>query len=300
VTQQLPPLNALRAFDAVARHGSITRAAAELCVTPGAITKQIQLLEEFLGVDLFLRGHREIVINSKGEQYHRAISQALMDIQGATEKIKAGSKEHVLKIRSYTTFSIRWLIPHAAKFLAANPDISLELTTSLEPIDFAREEIDCAIRMGNAEWPNMNATKLIDNVIIPVCSPKYLAGKKITKPKDLLSHKLLHIKRRPHDWSYWLTGNGLGSEPIPEGMICENSEFAYSAAKEGLGIVMAQYFLVHEDLEAGRLVRPVEQTHDCGANSYYLITPSQKKESIHTKKFKEWILNEIKASKDKP
>jgi len=297
---ELPPLNALKAFDSVARHESVSHAANELCVTPGAITKQIQHLESFLGVPLFIRRHRQIILNEQGKIFQRAVSKALLEIQTATNNIKGSAQNSTLKIRSYTTFSIRWLIPHAPKFLSANPEISLELTTSLDPVDFARDNIDCAIRLGSGDWPNATSTKLIDNVIVPVCSPQYLMGKKMKTPKDLLACNLLHIKRRPNDWNLWFSGIGLSVDSIPQGMMCENSEIAYSAAKEGLGIAMAQYFLVRDDIELGKLVRPVMQSHDCGDNTYYLVMPSNTQQNIHSRKFKEWILSEIEGSKDRP
>jgi len=297
---ELPPLNALKAFDSVARHESVSHAANELCVTPGAITKQIQHLESFLGVPLFIRRHRQIILNEQGKIFQRAVSKALLEIQNATNSIKGSAQNNTLKIRSYTTFSIRWLIPHAPKFLSANPEISLELTTSLDPVDFARDNIDCAIRLGSGDWPNATSTKLIDNVIVPVCSPEYLKGKKMKTPKDLLACNLLHIKRRPNDWNLWFSGIGLSVDVMPQGMMCENSEIAYSAAKEGLGIAMAQYFLVRDDIELGKLVRPVMQSHDCGDNTYYLVMPSNTQQNIHSRKFKEWILAEIEGSKDRP
>jgi LysR family glycine cleavage system transcriptional activator len=297
---ELPPLNALKAFDSVARHESVSHAANELCVTPGAITKQIQHLESFLGAPLFIRRHRQIILNEKGKIFQRAVSKALLEIQTAANSIKGSAQNSTLKIRSYTTFSIRWLIPHAPKFLSANPEISLELTTSLDPVDFARDNIDCAIRLGSGDWPNATSTKLIDNVIVPVCSPEYLKGKKIKQPKDLLTCNLLHIKRRPNDWNLWFSGIGLSVDLIPQGMMCENSEIAYSAAKEGLGIAMAQYFLVRDDIELGKLVRPVIQSHDCGDNTYYLVMPSNSQQNIYSRKFKEWILAEIEDSKDRP
>ena len=297
---ELPPLNALKAFDSVARHESVSHAANELCVTPGAITKQIQHLESFLGVPLFIRRHRQIILNEQGKIFQRAVSKVLLEIQTATNNIKGSAQNSTLKIRSYTTFSIRWLIPHAPKFLSANPEISLELTTSLDPVDFARDNIDCAIRLGSGDWPNATSTKLIDNVIVPVCSPQYLKGKKMKTPKDLLACNLLHIKRRPNDWNLWFSGIGLSVDSIPQGMMCENSEIAYSAAKEGLGIAMAQYFLVRDDIELGKLVRPVMQSHDCGDNTYYLVMPSNTQQNIHSRKFKEWILSEIEGSKDRP
>ena len=298
--QELPPLNTLKIFDSVARHESISNAALELNLTPGAVTKQIQKLEEFLGVKLLIRDHRKISLYEKGRQLQIVVSKALLEIKTAVKGIKGAKEKKTLKIRSYTTFSIRWLIPHSPKFLSNNPEISLELTTSLDAVDFSREDIDCAIRLGGGNWPNATAIKLIDNVIIPVCSPKYLQKKKIKTPKDLLSCELLHIKRRPDDWSYWFESCGLSKELIPEEMMCENSEIAYTAAREGLGIAMAQYFLVREDIELGKLVRPVKNFYDCGKYTYYLVMPTKVVGNTYSIKFKNWILEEIKDSRDRP
>jgi len=298
--QELPPLNTLKIFDSVARHESISHAALELNLTPGAVTKQIQQLEEFLGAKLLLREHRKISLNEKGKQLQLVVSKALLEIKTAIKGIKGAKEKKTLKIRSYTTFSIRWLIPRSPKFLSNNPEISLELTTSLDAVDFSREDVDCAIRLGDGNWPNVNAIKLIDNVIIPVCSPKYLQNKKIKTPKDLLSCELLHIKRRPNDWSYWFESCGLSKELIPEEMMCENSEIAYAAAREGLGIAMAQYFLVREEIELGKLVRPVKNFHDCGKYTYYLVMPTKAGSNTNSIKFKNWILEEIKDSRDRP
>jgi LysR family glycine cleavage system transcriptional activator len=298
--QELPPLNTLKIFDSVARHESISRAALELNLTPGAITKQIQQLEEFLGEKLLIREHRKISLNDKGRQFQLVVSKAFLEMKTAIKCIKSTKEKNTVKIRSYTTFSIRWLIPRLSKFLSNNPEISLELTTSLDAIDFSREDIDCAIRLGSGNWPNVSAIKLIDNVIVPVCSPKYLQQKKIKTPKDLLTCELLHIKRRPNDWGYWFESCGLAKEPIPEEMVCENSEIAYAAAREGLGITMAQYFLVREEIELGKLVRPVKNFHDCGKNTYYLVMPTKVAEDINSIKFKNWILEEIKGSRDRP
>ena len=298
--QELPPLNTLKIFDSVARHESISHAALELNLTPGAVTKQIQQLEEFLGAKLLIREHRKISLNEKGRQLQLVVSKALLEIKTAVKGIKAAKEKKTLKIRSYTTFSIRWLIPRSPKFLSNNPEISLELTTSLDSVDFSREDIDCAIRLGGGNWPNATAIKLIDNVIIPVCSPKYLENKKIKTPKDLLSCELLHIKRRPNDWSYWFESCGLSKELIPEEMMCENSEIAYAAAREGLGITMAQYFLVREEIELGKLVRPVKNFYDYGKYTYYLVMPTKAGGNTNSIKFKNWILEEIKDSRDRP
>ena len=181
--QELPPLNTLKIFDSVARHESISHAALELNLTPGAVTKQIQQLEEFLGAKLLLREHRKISLNEKGKQLQLVVSKALLEIKTAIKGIKGAKEKKTLKIRSYTTFSIRWLIPRSPKFLSNNPEISLELTTSLDAVDFSREDVDCAIRLGDGNWPNVNAIKLIDNVIIPVCSLNIYRKKRLKHRK---------------------------------------------------------------------------------------------------------------------
>ena len=292
---RLPPLNAIRAFEAAARHMSITLAADELNVTPGAVSRQIKSLEETLGLQLLQRGHRQISLTRQGSDYYRAVTRAIEALRDATRRLKRRSQRKQLKVRAYTTFAMRWLIPRLSGFHAAHPDIEVLLKASLEPVDFRKEDIDGAIRLGDGDWPGAKSYRLVDNILAPVASPALLkAGPKLKRPADLAQHTLLHTIARPDDWAYWLDAAGGGHAIDPRaGMTYESSAMAYAAAVEGQGIAMAQLFLVEQDLEAGRLAMPFRKTLDMGDFTYYLLTPGHRDEAPNMKTFRLWMLEQF-------
>jgi LysR family glycine cleavage system transcriptional activator len=202
---RLPPLNAIRAFEAAARHLSITVAGNELNVTPGAISRQIRLLEETLDIQLLHRGHRQIALAGPGNDYYRAVTKAMNALRDATRRLMKRAKRRQLKVRAYTIFAMRWLIPRLSSFHTANPGIEVLLTASLDPVDFRKEDIDGAIRLGDGKWSGVNAHRLVSNVLVPVCSPGLLStGAKVRNPEDLKMQTLLHSIARPDDWGYWV------------------------------------------------------------------------------------------------
>ena len=295
---KLPPLNAIRAFEAAARHLSITLAANELNVTPGAISRQIRQLEDMLGVRLFVRGHRQIALTRQGSDYFRSVAKALEIVRDATLRLSKRKQRKQLKFRAYTTFAMRWLIPRLSSFHAAHKDIEVLLTASLEEVDFRKDDLDAAIRLGDGQWPGTNAVRLVSNILTPVASPLLLvADQRLKRPIDLQHHTLLHSVARPDDWGYWLDAAGVGNKVDPRsGMTYQSSAMAYAAAIEGQGVAMAQLFLVEEDLRLGRLVMPFSKTLDMGDYTYYLLTPSHRMESPQMATFREWILNQFKSS----
>lgn len=295
---RLPPLNAIRAFEAAARHLSITVAADELNVTPGAVSRQIRSLEDTLGVQLLHRGHRQISLTGPGEDYYRAITKALDALRDATRRLTRRAKRKQLKVRAYTTFAMRWLIPRLSSFHAANPGIEVLLTASLDPIDFRKEDIDGAIRLGDGKWSGVNTYRLVDNVLLPVCGPGLLsAGAKIRKAADLRHQTLLHSIARPDDWRHWLEAAGVeGEVDARGGMTYQSSAMAYAAAVEGQGFAIAQRFLVEDDLSSGKLVAPFRQTVDMGDYTYYLLTPADRKESPSMTTFRKWLLDQFQPT----
>jgi LysR family glycine cleavage system transcriptional activator len=300
---RLPPLNALRAFEAAARRLSITLAAEDLHVTPGAVSRQIKGLEQTLGFELFTRGHREISLTRQGSDYHRAITRAFDLLREATReatrKATRGRKRQQLKIRAYTTFAMRWLIPRLSGFQAAHPDIEVLLKASLQPVDFRKEDLDGAVRLGDGQWPGAQCTRLVSNVLAPVASPALLkSGHRLKKPADLARHTLLHSIARPDDWRHWLDAAGISDQQVDPaaGMTYESSAMAYAAAIEGQGLAIAQLFLVAKDLEEGRLVMPFKKTVDMGDFTYYLLTPSHREESASMKIFRLWMLDQLRTN----
>ncbi|WP_172151980.1 transcriptional regulator GcvA [Pseudomonas tumuqii] len=297
---KLPPLNAIRAFEAVARHLSITVAADELNVTPGAVSRQIRSLEEFMEQPLFIRGHRQITLTPAGKQYFNAVARIIEELRSATRKLKRPPKRRQIKVRAYTTFAMQWLIPRLASFHQEHPKIEVLLTASLDPVDFHNEDLDAAIRLGSGDWPNCNCYVLSDNVLAPVCSPALLDSEPgLHAPADVAEYSMLHSLARPDDWTHWLEATGvIGQVDARAGMSYQSSSMAYAAAVGGQGIAMAQLFLVEKELREGTLVRPFAQSVDMGAYTYYLLTPKHRAESEDMTTFRLWLLEQARLTRN--
>lgn len=297
--QGLPPLNAVRAFEAAARRMSVTAAAGELYVTPGAVSRQLRNLEEFLKTPLFERESRGIKLTPRGRQYYKAIAESLDLMLAATQRITRASERQPLRIRAYTTFALRWLIPRLSGFHAAHPSIEVLLSASLDPVDFSRENLDGAIRLGNGNWPGHRVDRLVQNILAPVCSPALLQnGHALKKPTDLAHHTLLHSQanERSSDWRDWLRKNGIDKNVDDlSGLTYESSALAYQAAIAGQGIAMAQLVLVEDDLAAKRLVMPFKKKLDRAEYTYYLLTPKNRLMSAPMRQFRLWLLEHCRA-----
>jgi len=296
--RDLPPLNALRAFVFTARHMSATKAAAELHVTLGAVSHQLRALEEFLGVDLFVRGHRQLTLTEAGERYFRDVSAAFDSIRAATDTLKNPGHKDMLRLRAYTTFSLRWLIPRLSRFYEENRSVELILSTGVEPVDFSREKLDFAIRLGRGDWAGATAEKLIPNVLAPVCSPALLdRGPPVNQPADLKQHVLLQsiYPERRDDWSEWLREQDVDVAEDFSFLYFESSALTYQAAIEGQGFAMAQLALVEEELSAGRLVCPIPRYLDKGEFTYYLVYPENRRLTPQMKRFRDWLRAECDA-----
>jgi len=288
---QLPPLNPLRAFEAAGRLKSIRKAAEELSVTAGAVSRQVQILETYLGVPLFRREARAAILTAAGEQYLAEITAHLDGIREATLKLTGvrGRSRDVLKVRAYITFAMKWLIPRLSSFHDANPATEVRITASLEAVDFEHEDVDCAIRLGDGNWPHCEVDKLVANELVPVCSPDYRREAKLKSPSDLAGRTLLHSLARPDDWMHWLNAVGLtGIDPFA-GLKYQSSVMVYQAAIEGQGIAIAQKFLVEDDLRRRRLVQPFAITCDRGNYTYYLIYPKNRLRNPSFRTFRQWL-----------
>ena len=300
--RDLPPLNALRAFVFTARHLSATKAAVELSVTLGAVSHQLRALEEFLDVSLFVRGHRQLTLTDAGERYFRDVSAAFESIRESTVALTNPGHKDVLRVRAYTTFSLRWLIPRLSSFCIDNRSQELVLSTGMDPVDFSRDKLDFAIRLGLGHWPGTVAERLIPNVLVPVCSPALLTrGPAVQKPQDLAHHVLLQStwSERRDDWSQWLREQSVEMQEDYSFLYFESSALSYQAAIEGQGFAMAQMALVEEDLAAGRLVCPIRHYLDKGEFTYYLVYPENKRLTPQMKRFRDWLLAECDVFNNK-
>jgi len=261
-TNRLPPLNAVRAFVAAARHASFTRAADELGVTHGAVSKQVRLLEDHLGVPLFTRGVRQVTLTPAGRELLAEAAPALERVAAAAVRLRraapagAGS---IVRINARPSFALRWLIPHLPAFMQAHPGVQPEVVTSTaEPARLAAGSFDVVVRRGRPGvlWPEgMRVRPFLRERAVPVAAPALLAGLPVRQAEDLAGHTLLHTATRDADWTTWLASAGVpGLRPAAE-LRFEHLQFALQAALDGMGVALGPSELVAADLAAGRLAR---------------------------------------------
>jgi LysR family transcriptional regulator, glycine cleavage system transcriptional activator len=294
---RLPPLNALRAFEAAARHSSIKHAAEELCVTPGAVSRHVLKLEKYLGVRLFDRRHGSVELTSAGAGYLEEIREAFVLISRATTTTRAGHDERHLRLRVPPTCAARWLVPRLAHFHAQHGDIAIEIATSHDAVDFARDEFDAAVHYGRAIAPGLAGAELFGEVLLPVCTPALASQPPpVRRPRDLAGHVLLHSIRRPNDWPDWFAAAGAGTLDLERTLAFENSTLTYQGAIDGLGVAVAQVAFVGDELERGQLVAPLDiRLH--GECSYFLVYPREKTKLAKVRVFQEWITGEAERTR---
>ena len=291
--RRLPPLNALRVFDAASRNASFTRAASELSVTQGAVSRHVSALEDWLGVKLFVRSLRGIALTPKGAVYSRVVRGALDQIEYGSRQLAQEPDENTLRLKVPPTFAIRWLVPRLARFHALDRKLDLQITTSHQPVDFNREDVDACIHSDTGPPHNARFHRLFGETLLPVCSPGLAAREpRLAKPRDLARHVLVSSMHRPRDWPTWLAAAGIaGVVDASNGIKVENSALAYQAAIEGVGVVIAQRTFIEEDLVHGRLVAPLGLEVP-GDGSYYFGYPADRPKSERVAAFGDWIVRE--------
>lgn len=294
----IPPLNPLKVFEVVARTSNLTAAAVELRVSQSAVSRQVAVLEEYLGVQLFTRERVGVKLTEVGEAYARRIAPAFEAISEATRAITHKHADNVIRLRTYTTLTARWLIPRLPRFKASHPDLEVNITNSTAPLDFGAEQCDMAIVFGDGHWPDAEATLLLEDVIEPVCSPGFLAGVAPgAHPLQALEGKrLLVSKYRKSDWPAWLAQAGDASVfDRAEKMTFSSSILTWQAAMDGLGVAIGQRHMQEADIQAGRLVRPFGQPLKTG-KGHYLVTPSVQRYSRKITAFKDWLVQESRQT----
>jgi LysR family glycine cleavage system transcriptional activator len=292
MARRLPPLSALRAFEAASRHGNLTRAADELSVSQGAVSRQVATLEGWLKVRLFVRHARGIELTPKGALFFRTVRDALDQLEQGTRQLQQRPDTRSLRIKVPPTFAIRWLVPRLARFHAAAPHVDVQITTSHQPVRFDREEVDVCIHSDPQPLANAECTRLFGERLVPVCSPRLLgSGVPLSVPADLVSHVLVCSLHRPRDWPTWLAAAGVRNVDGNDGMKVENSALAYQAAIDGLGVVIAQRSFVADDLHAGRLVAPFALQVP-GDGAYWLARPADRPRHDAVGVFEAWIVRE--------
>lgn len=294
MARRLPPLNALPCFEAAARLLNFSKAAEELSVTPGAISRAIRNLEDQLEAQLFERGTRSARLTAVGEPYARAVREILEQLASATAVVTTRRSDTTLNVSTSDGFAGRWLVPRLYRFHRAQPDIDVRVSTTGKLATFFGDGIDIAVRYGRGEYPGLTAEFLTDEEVFPVCSPALLKGKHpLRKPEDLKHHTLIR-DAYPVDWAAWFTVAGVKGGNPRRGLTFDSYTFAVDAAVKGEGVALGRSTLVADDLAAGRLVRPFMQALK-GVSSFYLVYPPEAIRQRKVRLFREWIRAEMAA-----
>jgi LysR family glycine cleavage system transcriptional activator len=267
----LPPLNALHAFEAAGRHLNFRAAAAELCVTPSAISHQIKHLEEQLGFPLFVRTNRALALTSAGNEYVQVVRAAFGSLAAGTSAIRAVANRSIVRVGLVQTLAANWLAPRLAEFAKLHPSIEIQTLTSNDVADVAGGELDLAIRFGQGSWPGLKADRLLGLTLFPVCAPalrKRSPG--IRRLDDLAKVPWLHLASYPQAFRAWLTHAGAPELDSSQHFTFDNADVLLRAAEHGMGVAMATQVLVAPYLEGRRLIRPFK-TECTVAGAYYLV-----------------------------
>jgi len=289
---RLPPLQTLRAFEAAARLGSVSRAADELSVTHGAVSHQIRHLEAYLGLPLFRRAGRGIAVNEDGRIYAQQVRRGLDELARATGLVLAQPRADELVVSVVPSFGSRWLMPRLKGFVDAHPDLDLQIRASLDTVDFDQEAVDCAIRMGAGNWPSVSTRFLMGDAYFPVCSPAFNGGRIPLRPVELDDCVLLRSAAEP--WGPWFEAAGLRRPEPRHGPGYNDANLLLQAAAAGQGVALARATLVDEDLAAGRLVR----LFDVAAPSrqfLYLVWPPRSDRAAKLELLRTWLLGQVAA-----
>lgn len=295
MSRRLPPLNALRAFEAGARHLNFTRAAEDLSVTPTAVSHQVRQLEDWFGVPLFERGRRQLALTEAGAQLFPAVAEALDRIAEVSRRVRDAPARPSLTVSVTHTFGSRWLAARLGKFWVEHPGVDLRIHHSIHLVDLARDDIDMAIRWGLGRWPGTRTEWLMDAMAVPLCSPSLLHGDNpLREVADLANHVLLH-ERDHQEWIEWLIAAGLDSTPGRRGPVIDDPNSLVRAAVEGHGVFLGFPGMMRAEIESGALVAPFsggEGPHP----GYYLVYGEKSLDNPAVRAFRDFVLAEAKVT----
>lgn len=290
---KIPPLNYLRPFEATARLGSTVRAAEELGRTHGAVSRQIKLLEEWLGQRLFRRDFGRLALTDEGAAYHRAVSHVLDLVDRATSPFLDGEKNNVVRVHSPVVFSSRWLIPRMNRFYKRHPHLDIWLSDFSKHSELTRDVCDVAISLEAGTWPDMDVIPLMPDFIFPVCNVE--TASRISEPHALTRVKLLHASDPITQWSHWPGIAEFLTREIVQGPRLSDPENVLKAAEKGHGVALARGQLVLDEIASGALVRPLPDRLKI-ENAYWLIRPKYGVVSSAVRSFTSWIREEADLS----
>ena len=298
MSRPLLPLSGFRAFEAAARHLSFARAADELRVTPAAISHQVRTLEDYLGVPLFRRSGRRVLLTEAGQILLPDLRRSFDLMEAAMGQVKRLAAGGILTVSMSPSFAAKWLMPRIEHFRARHPDIDLRIDADVRLVDFSANEVDIVIRYGPGSYPGLKSVLLFEEELFPVCSPRLLSGAvPLRGVADLRQHTLLHDETINFagpipSWRVWLQTIGLEQAvDLNRGLRFNSSVTATQAAVDGHGVLLGRSLIVADDLAAGRLVRPFAESCPAGFG-YYLVYPPQVASRANVRAFVDWIIEE--------
>lgn len=299
MSKRLPPLNALRVFDSAARHLSFTKAAEELFVTQAAVSHQIKTLEEFLGLKLFRRRNRSLLLTEEGQSYYLDIKEIFSSINEATRKLLARSAKGALTVSLSPSFAIQWLVPRLSGFNQGYPGIDVRIQAVDREEDKLADDVDVAIFYGRGNWTGLRTDRLYAEYLIPVCAPSLLTGEKPLKtPSDLIYHTLLHDTSR-RDWQAYVRQLEIQNQiNVQQGPIFSHSSMVIQAAVHGQGVALVNNVMARSEIESGRLVRPFQDVL-VSKNAFYLVCQDSQAELGKIAAFRQWILSQAATEQEK-
>lgn len=295
MARRLPPLNTLKAFESAAKNLSFTKAAEELHVTQAAISHQIKSLEDSLGVQLFRRLNRALLLTEEGQLLLPAVREALQILSNAVERLARHDASGPLTVSVLPSFATEWLVPRMSRFRQAHPEIELRVQATYEHVDFDRDDVDVALTFWIEQYPNLASERLMTEELFPVCSPRLIkeGSHPLKTPEDLKYHTLLHDDMRTN-WKMWLQAAGVTGVDPERGPRFDASYLVQQAAIEGQGVALGRSALVKDALKQGLLVRPFNLSLP-GDYAYYFVCPKHAFDRPKVKAFREWLQKEVTA-----
>ncbi|AXR06124.1 transcriptional regulator GcvA [Salinimonas sediminis] len=295
--RRLPPLNALKAFEAAARHLSFTRAADELFVTQAAVSHQIKALEEYLSMKLFIRRNRTLLLTEEGQAYFLELKDIFKSLQEATERLLAKGSKGAITVAMPPSFASQWLVPRISKFSVAHPDIDVRIKAVDFDEGFLNDDVDVAIYYGKGRWSGLQADKLHKEFLTPLCAPSLFSGPKpLNSLADLKHHVLLHDLSR-EAWKTWLKQVGVAGVNVNHGPVFSHSMLVLQAAALGQGIALANTILARPEIDAGRLIMPFSERVE-SRDAFYVVCDDSQAELGKIAAFREWILAQVNEEQD--
>ena len=295
MARSLLPLNALRAFEAAARHLNFSRAADELAVTPGAVSQQIRLLEDIVGGPLFVREARGLQLTDLGRSSVPLLREGFERLMDASALLREPPRRRQVSISVAPGFASKWLMPRMDDFHTAHPEIELWISADMEPADLTEGKVDLAVRYGPGDYPGLTVDRLMTETVLPVCAPSLMDGDKpIRKPGDLIGHTLLHDMSndgdpsRP-DWAMWLKARRVKHSDPRKGSRFNQSSMLIEAAAAGRGVALAKRTLAQADLASGRLVAPFPDGSEAVGFAYHVVLPRDRPPSPSATAFVAWL-----------